>query len=327
VGPLSTQELQDSCQALGVPIDGSYAQLNTQISVLTGGNVALDPETSTSLTWGAVYDPDWANSLPVTESLSVSVDVYDYTIEGNIGAIDAQSQLEGCVTPLNSTIDPNLCAGITRTGTGSIVSFDNFLKNLGSIDTKGYDLNFVWRLEETALGSIKVSWNNSFVSEFVTTDVVGTTVVVTELAGIERTDSAIPEWTSNLIVDWALSKWTGSWSIRMIDGVTEACTDDFANSPDSLANLGLCSDPDPNGDLDDSDSLNRLGTTVYHDVQVGYEIGDLGGMDTTVKVGINNLFDHDPPICMSCSLNGYDASTYDMPGSRFVYVALVGRFD
>jgi iron complex outermembrane recepter protein len=41
---------------------------------------------------------------------------------------------------------------------------------------------------------------------------------------------------------------------------------------------------------------------------------------------VNNVFSKEPPICLSCTLNGYDASTYDMPGSRFVYGRAEVRF-
>ncbi len=36
----------------------------------------------------------------------------------------------------------------------------------------------------------------------------------------------------------------------------------------------------------------------------------------------NNLLDRDPPVSMSATLNGYDASTYDIPGGRFLYAQL-----
>jgi hypothetical protein len=39
----------------------------------------------------------------------------------------------------------------------------------------------------------------------------------------------------------------------------------------------------------------------------------------TISGGINNVLDQDPPECLSCSLNGYDASLYDLPG-QFGYV-------
>jgi len=44
-------------------------------------------------------------------------------------------------------------------------------------------------------------------------------------------------------------------------------------------------------------------------------------------VGANNLLDEDPPECYSCSLNGYDASTYDPPQSRFYYFRTAFEFE
>jgi len=37
------------------------------------------------------------------------------------------------------------------------------------------------------------------------------------------------------------------------------------------------------------------------------------------------VFAKDPPICVSCSLNGYDASNYDLPG-RYGYVSANIKF-
>jgi iron complex outermembrane receptor protein len=34
---------------------------------------------------------------------------------------------------------------------------------------------------------------------------------------------------------------------------------------------------------------------------------------------VNNLFDKDPPGCISCGLNNYDPNAYDAPG-RFFYL-------
>ncbi|WP_019370069.1 hypothetical protein ACNFJ7_05765 [Sphingomonas sp. HT-1] len=40
-----------------------------------------------------------------------------------------------------------------------------------------------------------------------------------------------------------------------------------------------------------------------------------------LSLGVNNVFDQDPPACFSCSLNNYDPTTYDVPG-RFGYARL-----
>jgi iron complex outermembrane receptor protein len=318
VNGASTQALQDSCQALGVPIDGSYTQPNPQISVLTGGSTSLDPETSDSFTWGVIYQPSWASSLPWTRSLDLELNVYDYTVDGAIGAVDAQTQLDGCVSINDSAIDPVLCSGINRTSNGVIVNFDNTLVNLTSIETSGWDVSFSWRLEDGPLGSFLVTWRNSFVTDYTTADITG----VNQLEGREFNDGAIPEWMSNLVVDWRRGDWSASWSMRMIDGVTESCSDFLDGSPNSLTALGLCSDPASV----EADSKNRLGTMVYNDLQLGYDLGRVWDIDTVLKFGVNNLFDRDPPICLSCSLNGYDAGTYEVPG-RFMYLSVAGRFE
>jgi iron complex outermembrane recepter protein len=45
----------------------------------------------------------------------------------------------------------------------------------------------------------------------------------------------------------------------------------------------------------------------------------------TIGVGVNNLFDEDPPVCFSCDLNSYDGTVYPIPG-RFFYVRAGVRF-
>ena len=127
--------------------------------------------------------------------------------------------------------------------------------------------------------------------------------------GIEVVDSAIPEWTSTLRVDWSRGDWSLGWSVRHLSELREDCGDAVA--------FAVCGDP--------LNSRNTLDATTYHDLRAGYRwatsVGDLG-----LTLGINNVFDTDPPICLSCSLNGYDASTYDIPGGRFGYLRVDWKF-
>ena len=70
-----------------------------------------------------------------------------------------------------------------------------------------------------------------------------------------------------------------------------------------------------------AEGTNHLGSTTYGDVRFTWDADWLDG--TRLTLGINNVWDKDPPICLSCTLNGYDASTYDPPIGRFWYA----RFD
>ena len=66
---------------------------------------------------------------------------------------------------------------------------------------------------------------------------------------------------------------------------------------------------------------NILHSRFYVDVQLTLDAGfSIGRFALTV--GVNNLFNQDPPACFSCSLNNFDPTTYDVPG-QFVYGRIV----
>jgi len=70
--------------------------------------------------------------------------------------------------------------------------------------------------------------------------------------------------------------------------------------------------------------FHHMGATTYHDIQFGWK--DIFGVDGLKwAIGINNAFDRDPPPCVTCSLNGYDAGTYDIQG-RFWYTSIDFKF-
>ncbi|KGM51110.1 TonB-dependent receptor [Lysobacter concretionis Ko07 = DSM 16239] len=289
-----------NCAALGVP-PGS-AQSNSQISVTTGGNPDLDPETARSFSAGLVFSPAFASGAAWSDRLDFELTFYRHSLEGAVQAIDAQTQLDLCVETLN----PLYCDGITRSSVGSINGFNNRLTNLGSIKTDGWDADVFWTLPETAAGRFKLSWQNTIVTRYEAVGAAGQ--VQPRGVGIEVTDSAIPEWTSTANLDWRRDNWNASWSVRHISELEEQCGD--------AVSFPVCSDP--------AKGTNTLDAITYHDLQLGYRIEWFKGLQLTA--GANNVFDKDPPICLSCSLNGYDASTYDIPGGRYFYLRADLRF-
>lgn len=290
-----------NCTSLGVP--AGYQQANSQISVTTGGNGALEPERSRSVMAGMVWSPWFANGQGMSERFDLALTFYRHTVDGAIQAIDAQTQLDLCV----DTLDATYCDGITRAATGGINGFNNRLTNLGQISTDGWDLDMNWVLAGSGGSKLVLGWQNTFVGSYRATGAAGQ--VQPQGPGIEVVDSAIPEWTSTLRVDWSRGDWSLGWSVRHLSELREDCGDAVA--------FAVCGDP--------LNSRNTLDATTYHDLRAGYRwatsVGDLG-----LTLGINNVFDTDPPICLSCSLNGYDASTYDIPGGRFGYLRVDWKF-
>ena len=286
--------LAANCTTLGVP--ATYTQLNPQIAVITGGNPALVPETSEGYTAGFVYSPQWAEGASWSSSLSFEFTYYHIKIDDTITASgDVQARLDGCV----ATLDPILCNGIDRTAGGTIKGIPNQLVNIGGTETDGYDFNLHWALPASKIGTFTFDWQNTWLSSFVETTASSAGDVETEWKGRERgsPSQGYPEWKSALTADWKLGDFGASTTIRYVDSLTESCGVD---PPFDV----LCSDP--------ANDINKMDATTYIDLQATWAPSRFAGW--TFAVGVNNLLDEDPPNCYSCELNGFDGSTYDIPG-------------
>jgi iron complex outermembrane receptor protein len=293
-----------NCTTLGVA--PGTPQFDPQIGVDTGGNPGLEPERSRSFSAGFVWTPSLLENTRIARRVDIEGTFYKHRIEGAIAAIDPQTQLDLCV----QTLDPVFCSGIVRNGTtDQIQSFSNFLANASVIRTDGWDLDIFWTLPETAIGDFKLSWMNSWVGEYKEIGADGSLQPTRPgfLGG--AVTRSIPEWTSNATLDWKKGRWNASWTARHISDLVEECGD--------AAGFDICrNDPAPD--------LNRLGSTTFHDVQVGYKLDWFKGLQ--LLVGANNVFGKDPPVCLSCNLNSFDGSTYDIPGGGFYYVRADLRF-
>jgi iron complex outermembrane receptor protein len=296
-----------NCAALGVP--AGYIQSGRQVGVQTGGNEDLKPETSRSLTVGAVYSPGWAQNVAWSNKLDLNLGFYRIKLEGAIQALDAQSRLNRCVTGGNPSAEA--CTNIVRSRTGDFAQFDNLLLNLGSIQTSGFDFGFNWRGPQTAIGSFTADWNNTYVQKFEAIDANGRREPRT--VGVELSDSAIPRLTSVVRLGWAHKAWTIDTTVRYTSALKESCA--------GAAGFPICDSAAkaPNR----PSGTHVLGATYYQDLRASWKVPT--SLDLTLTAGINNLWNKEPPACVSCSLNGYDASNYDLP-SRFAYVRASLKF-
>ncbi len=290
-----------NCRQLGVPVGAR--QLDPQIGVATGGNPNLEPESADSFTFGLVWSPGFAANTGWSERLDFELTYFDHEIEGAISAIDAQTQLNLCTQTLN----PLFCNGITRIPAGEIDTFDNFLQNLNTIETDGFDFDVFWTLAESDWGKFRFAWQNTWVNDYEARGATGD--LQPQTVGIEVNNSTIPEWTSTARVDWSMGNWGAGYTARHISDSEEACG--------GAATFPICRNEPATG-------RNRLGSVTYGDVRVSYNFDWFDG--TQISLGVNNVWDKEPPVCLSCTLNGYDASTYDLPAGRFTYARLDVKF-
>ncbi len=290
-GPAVTP-LQKACVAQGVPV--GYVQANTQITSFTGGNAALQPEKSDSYTFGFQHKASWAESA-FTDKLAIESSYYHHKITGAIQAADLQSLLNGCIAAGGT--GSILCQPFSRQPSGNLNPPKNFLQNFGEIQTGGVDVKVDWSGTSNPWGRLAASLQLTYVSSYKAIDGFGN--VSQRQPGIEVSDSSIPRIRANSQLAWGLGDWKLSYILRYIHSVEEACS----NAP--VTGVPGCAT---------SAGFHTLDAVVYNDVQVDWSDAlKLKGLN--LALGVNNLFGQNPPICYTCTLNGYDAGTYDLPGA------------
>ena len=163
--PCSNVQPEDAanCAALGVP--PSYAQANPQLSVTTGGNTDLTPETSetftTGFTWAAPFTDNWDG----VDGMLFELNYYDIQIDNAIQPPDAQDVLNKCV----ETLDSFFCDNVQRSVNGAVLRVDGILQNIGGIDTSGVDWKVELMTAQSDIGQFRIQWLNTYLLDYTET--------------------------------------------------------------------------------------------------------------------------------------------------------------
>ncbi len=308
----ATGQTAQNCAQLGVP--SGFVQINPQISVQTGGNPNLKPETSDTWTVGFAYSPSWLEG-GVIESAVIEANYYNIDLKNAIQALNAQEQLNNCV----ATLDPAFCNGIQRGPGGSIIAFANQLTNIGRIKTDGIDWSVVLTTRQYEVGQFRLSWHNTWLNSYKEfTPGPGGVLIKNERAGTElgSPERGFIEYKSTLALDWFWRTFSVNFILRYMSSLTEVC----GGSLHDFGKQDLCSNPGPSAD---DPSTNKIGSRVYGDLAISWSPHYLDG-DWPLTVGVNNVFDTSTPICYSCDLNSFDGTLYPIPGP-FGFVRLTYR--
>jgi outer membrane receptor protein involved in Fe transport len=293
------------CIATGVPAsfydglpddDAQQAGLDSpagQYQFLQGGNLNLDPEESDTISYGIVFTPSFAPGL------AISVDYFDIDIDETISTFGANNTWDACYTSEDSAacgrIQRNPNNGSLWVGTGNVIDTNI---NIGSLSTKGYDLNVNYTgLEIGRFGSLNFNLVGTYLDELITEpgpgidpyDCVG---YFSNVCG-----SPNPEWRHRFRTSW-ITPWDVDVSLtwRYFDGVIGI------NGPGQ---------PMPDNQID-----RELNSENYYDLSANWAVTE----KADVTLGINNLLDDNPAISGSVGTGSGNGNTY--PG---VYDAL-GRY-
>ena len=272
-----------NCIAQGVPADGSYTQINATLPIITGGNRALNPETSTSYVFGFAYSPSWAADLNWMQSLTLEADHYQIKIDDAIASVSADVLMKNCA----NFGDALSCSAITRSVTGAVTQIRGVLQNVASIESSGLDVTLTYRSPVTSWGSFGVSWSGTFLDEYKSVLPGSNGPVVVKNKGIYTGGQSYPEQRGQVELTWQRENVFGSLTNRYISAITEPS---FAN--------------------------HEMGSTIFTDIQVGWA-PEMFNDKLSLTLGVNNVLGKTPPICLTCG--GFDSTLYDTMG-QFAYL-------
>ncbi len=305
-------DLAANCAALGVPAD--FVQPNPQLSVTTGGNPNLVPETADTWTVGFTWDVAAADNWDGIDGLLFELNYYDIEVDDAIQPPDAQDVLTQCV----QTLDPFYCDNISRGPGGTVLRVDGVLLNIASIETSGFDWKAELTTAATDKGQFRLQWLNTYLSDY-TERVPGPEgVAVADRTGTERgsPEGAFMEWKSTLNLDWFYNDWSARLSLQYYDGLKEDCGGMTAAFElwDEFCTRGQAG--------------NDIDSTLFTNLQLTWAPQNLGQGEGqwSFTLGVDNAFDETIPFCASCDLNSFDGTIYPTPGP-FWYARAVFQID
>ncbi|HLZ83393.1 MAG TPA: TonB-dependent receptor [Caulobacteraceae bacterium] len=308
--PFATQA---NCARTGVTAAeyGHIAPSAGQYNSLEGGNPDLRPEVASTVTFGGVITPR------VVPGLSLAVDYFDIRVRDVITNFGPDVTIEQCL----QTGNPLLCSLVRRApGTGSLWIgpagyVSDVEQNGASLATRGVDVDMSyqhalpdWRGQ--SLGRAGARLIGTYALERSTVTVPGAPAF--DCAGYYggACGDPQPHWrhTLRVTVDtpWRVDL-TATWRYVGPVTVSAASPNPFLNTPFDAADA-------------------RLGARTYIDLSLAWRVN----RRVEVRVGVNNLFDVDPPVVPADFSAGVAANANTYPGAydalgRWLFVAITAR--
>jgi outer membrane receptor protein involved in Fe transport len=262
-----------------------------QYNALFGGNPQLKPEKADSYTFGFVVEP--------MRNMSLTLDFFDIKVKDVVGNLPSTQVLTQCLT------NNLFCNLITRDSqgtlwlqpTGRIIATN---QNLGKLSTQGIDVGFNYAHKIEGYGSMAYSFVGTYLKKLEVEPVPG--LGSYDCKGLYGSSCGIPspQWRHK-----ARATWTTPWNFdvsltwRHLDSVDHTATS---------------SNPLLSGTVN---AIERtLGAQEYFDVAASWA----ATKQFTLRGGINNLGDRDPPISSLVGAGFGNGNTF--PG---VYDALGRR--
>ncbi len=286
-----------------------------QITENTGGNPNLHPEVSQEWTGGIVLTPT------AVKGLAFTLDYYTVLVRNEIGTLDANQLLAACyggVPYLVSQAEACALVGPRLAGTGTLGVVQALNANIGAQNTDGIDVTVAYSIGAEQVG-LPLDGNfliNGQANYLMHDDVSsgGHTVKQAGTYNLYGGDSAEPRWKALLSLGYSQDNWSFTWMTQYYGGVKNFNTSSYCE------NGALVGSACPTVGAGDYEG-NEAAGVFYHDISISYQMDPVN-----VTVGVDNLFDKDPPFLVPTGQgnNAAGAAGYDFVG-RFIYMKVSAK--
>ncbi len=266
----------------GVPVTYNQNQFGSgAIAGVTSGNQNLKAESSDSYSLGIALTP------PGLPRASLTVDWFRINVRDAIAAQSAAQILTSCANT------GNFCDLVQRASSGEVLRLSQAVVNLSRIEVEGVDVTLRMGFP-LGSGTIDAVVDAAYLQRFRTfTPQPDGSIAVTDRAGLsDQPRSTFPRWKGQASLRWNSEQFRLGWRARYIGG-----SDDVPNNP-------------VNG--------GRVKAIAYHDIQASTTIP---GSRMRFALGIDNLFDQQPPASRANNPINFDIYTYDIRG-RYFYTTI-----
>jgi iron complex outermembrane receptor protein len=278
-------EMQDPVRC---PVTGDAYDCEGLFPMKSGGNPALQPETSRQMNAGFVVEPMAGVSASVDYYRVALHDVIDLVANTAIFADFAHWApnyvVRGPPDPQHPGLD------------GPIAYVVQYQTNVGDVQTSGIDIDVHWRGPATAIGRFDAEVDGTYVLDYTHTGFASDAVV--KGVGQRGALGTIARYRQVAQVNWTRGPWGATLANTYQSGYAE---------PDLLTCEETCT------------GTRRVGTYSVWDVQGRYS----ASRDASLAIGVRNLLDRAPPLSNQTAAFtvGMDPSYAD-PRGRMFYATL-----
>ena len=298
--------------------------------VISRSNPNLKPEIAYSYYLGGIWTPGLKDpahsSVGFLNGLNVYVDYYNIEKKSNITSVDPQFILN------HESLFPGT---VVRNTEGAVLAINDTFRNIGRLETEGFDFGFIYTTKEFVWGKVDFEYNGNYIQRYVIQNLPDQPFIA------ETGTYTLPVYRHSAQVFYMKT-------LFGMDTLSTGVTWNYVDSEQDQT-------PEPSG------KVHMIGNWNTFDYQVAYNFGkgeelapetprpgylkdgkmslgeeavsprrDRGSSDwrryladTRFVFGVNNVFDTMPPF--ADQIEGYDARTTN-PFGRTFYVEFEKRF-